>query len=38
MWILYLANAMTAILSEVDTYKLDIVAIQEMRWTGSDNL
>lgn len=34
---LYVAGAMTIVLSAVDIYRLDTVAFQKVRWTGSGN-
>lgn len=35
---LYATGALTTVVSAIETYRLDIVAIQELRWTGSGSI
>jgi len=35
---LYQSGALKMLLSQLDAYKMDIIAIQEMRWTGDEKL
>lgn len=38
MQTLYAAGALTTVVSVIEAYRLDIVAIQKLRWTGSGNI
>jgi hypothetical protein len=35
---LYATGALTTVVSAIETYRLDIVDIQELRWTGSGSI